>query len=608
MNIQDQPKAPWRWRAGLVVFVVATLVASVVIPTTATGHIITLVEEMNEWIEPTRLAGIRLEAGLSAEHAELEAYAASHDSAASYRYQATTQANDRTLVMLQKYSAQLGRDTRASAAEIARNFGRWRIARSDGAADSVTLAINRMQLRLARENGVRLAEIRKAQRINFVSNVELVIAALAAIAAVVLLTLRERWRNDLFLIRASREASLREAAEALAATYSEEKISDVAAKTALSVAAAENAFAVDVRHQPGWLDEPRVRDAVKSNQPCILSNYDFSSLPEITAEMTSSTTSAMVIPLGNSVEIVAILFVLARKEAAFKPGDMQWARTFQHIAGLAYEKSRLLNVESEARIKLESVVESRSRLMRGFSHDVKNPLGAADGFAALLDGGVYGSLSTSQREVVERIRRSIHNSLMLIDDLHDFVKAESGHLTLRPSPTDIGKLVQTISLQYEAAAAVKNLDFTLSLPDEDTVVDTDIARLQQVVGNLLSNAIKYTDSGSIELRVTSACSADERQGVMIEVADTGCGVPLEQQKYIFEEFSRLHSGSHPGAGLGLSISKLLTDALGGELSVQSTVGVGSTFSVWIPSQWSGAVPTNPVFAVSGSRAVPERVS
>jgi signal transduction histidine kinase len=322
-------------------------------------------------------------------------------------------------------------------------------------------------------------------------------------------------------------------------------------------------------------------DAVASNQPCILQDYDASVLGSNENGEGKPFKSAMAIPLRNSEELVGILLLFAEEEGAFHPDDLLWARTFQHIAGLAFEKSRLLRVESEARMKLESLVESRSRLMRGFSHDVKNPLGAADGFAALLVNGVYGTLSTAQEEGINRIRRSIHNSLTLIDDLHDFVRAEAGHVTLRRSSTDIAGLVQTIGLQYEAAATAKKLSLRMCVPKELPSADTDGARLRQIIGNLLSNAIKYTDVGSIELRASACNTIDRGAGVLIEVTDTGPGIPSEKQDYIFEEFSRL-PGSHPGAGLGLSISKLLAEALGGQISVRSAVGEGSTFSLWIP--------------------------
>jgi signal transduction histidine kinase len=576
-NPADEART-WRWRAALVSFVVLALVGSVIIPTAATGRIITLFEEINEWIEPARLASIRLNAGVATEHAQRNARKISGGSDDTTRFESMQRENDRDLTVLKQRSERLDAESRAAVAGIARAFHSWRAAGTNATADSVSIAINRLQLALAIENGRRLTEVQRSQRVNFYSNVELVIAALAAIAAITVLTVRERRMADLIRVRAARESSLREAAESFAESFSEEKISAVAERTAVFVLAAQEAHVVLVRDHPHIVDEPALSEAIESNAPAILAVDEALAVVEATPA-----TCAIVIPLRNSEELVGVLFVHAKKDVAFHEDDLLWARTFQHIAALAYEKSRLLRVEVDARVKLERLVDSRSRLMRGFSHDVKNPLGAADGFAALLASGVYGDLSSAQQQGIDRIRNSIRNSLTLIDDLHDFVRAEAGHVSLRPTPTDVGVLVQSMGLQYEAAATAKGLSLKVTVAADLPSANIDAARLRQIIANLLGNALKYTDAGFVELRATMSSDGARGNGVTVEVADTGCGIPMEKQNYIFEEFSRLHSTSHPGAGLGLSISKLLAEALGGRISVRSTQGAGSIFTLWVPT-------------------------
>jgi signal transduction histidine kinase len=298
----------------------------------------------------------------------------------------------------------------------------------------------------------------------------------------------------------------------------------------------------------------------------------------------------IVVPLRHSGAPVGALFVLSAARTPFGTDDLARARTFGHLATLAYEKVRLLDEARDGRAELERMMKSRSRLMRGFSHDVKNPLGAADGYAELLTAGIYGALSTEQHERVECIRRSIRVALALIDDLHALARAEVGRLELSVTPVDLGDLARASGEDYRASAEASGLSLSVDLPPEPLVVASDRARIRQIVSNLLSNAIKYTASGSIVLRVRRwpLHQLPETTGwAAIDVADSGPGIPPEKWDTIFEEFSRLASGETSGAGLGLAISQRLAQALGGQVTLQSEVGSGSTFTLWLPLEKAG---------------------
>jgi signal transduction histidine kinase len=610
-------KVSHHWRAALILFVVAALIASVVIPTRATNEMVQVVRRMNERVEPARLTSIRLELGLAAEQAQMEAVRITRDSLLRGRLIETRRLNDESLDRLERLTSSIDADLNADALSIRGLIGHWRVSavghgggRADFSTqevpDSIRHAINRLQLKLARENSAQLLAIGRAERVNYLSNVELVLAALAAMAAVIFLTVRERRLAVLVRRRAERESSLRQAAEALASAYTNASISDEVARTALAVISARAAFVVHIK---GTTKGDRQVVTVARAGNCgagvgavgSLTDLEWEAImtgpPKVIVvpagfgllDAATGGDSAIVIPLCNSVEPIGAAFVAVSDSARLRRDDLDWARTFQHIATLAYEKARLLDVESAARVQLESLVESRSRLMRGFSHDVKNPLGAADGFAALLATGVYGDLADNQLEGIERIRRAIHTALTLINDLHDFVRAEAGQVTVRLIATDLGELVRGMGAQYRASAAAKDLSFDIDVSDDLRPVQTDPARLRQVIANLVSNAIKYTDTGSVLLRAAPCNGVPPGgcAGVKIEVVDTGCGVPPGKQEFIFEEFSRLHGGTHPGAGLGLSISKLLTEALGGRIWVVNNEDVGATFTVWLPEQPHG---------------------
>jgi signal transduction histidine kinase len=291
------------------------------------------------------------------------------------------------------------------------------------------------------------------------------------------------------------------------------------------------------------------------------------------------------VPLRHTGAPVGALFVLSAPRSPFGADDLARARTFGHLATLAYEKVRLLDEARDGRAELERMMKSRSRLMRGFSHDVKNPLGAADGYAELLTAGIYGALSAEQYERVECIRRSIRVALALIDDLHQLARAEVGRLELSMTPVDLGDLARASGEDYRASAEAKGLALSVDAPREPVVVASDHARVRQIVSNLLSNAIKYTGTGSIVLRVRwwPARQLPETTGwAAIDVIDSGPGIPPEKWDTIFEEFSRLASDNTSGAGLGLAISQRLAQALGGQVTLQSEVGSGSTFTLWLP--------------------------
>jgi signal transduction histidine kinase len=249
---------------------------------------------------------------------------------------------------------------------------------------------------------------------------------------------------------------------------------------------------------------------------------------------------------------------------------------------LREDKARLLDEARDSRMALERVMQSRSRLMRGFSHDVKNPLGAADGYAHLLTMGVHGELTVSQRESVTGIHRCIQAALALIEDLHQLGRVETGNIIVHKAPTNLPDLLRAIGADYDAAAQARGLVLHLDVEPEMPDIITDAIRVREIVGNLISNAIKYTPHGTVTIR--SRVTNDDRHAwpaMLVQVIDTGPGIPRDESERIFEEFSRLTT-EVPGAGLGLAISRLLAEALGGQLSLESIPGRGSTFTLSLP--------------------------
>jgi PAS domain S-box-containing protein len=239
-----------------------------------------------------------------------------------------------------------------------------------------------------------------------------------------------------------------------------------------------------------------------------------------------------------------------------------------------------------AELERERVTESRARLIRGFTHDVKNPLGAAGGFLSLLEDGVLGELSPKQLASVAKTRRSIRSALDLIAHLLELSRAEAGLLEIRQSPVDLREILDDMGEQFRGQAEHAGLDFRLELPAGLPSTLSDGERVRQVLANLLSNAIKYTPAGGCVAVRACVASGDAAPApgtwIAMQVVDTGPGIRADQQHMLFEEFARFDSSGVAGAGIGLAISQKIAKALDGRITVVSEEGRGSTFTLWLP--------------------------
>ncbi|MBW3572888.1 MAG: HAMP domain-containing histidine kinase, partial [Gemmatimonadetes bacterium] len=223
--------------------------------------------------------------------------------------------------------------------------------------------------------------------------------------------------------------------------------------------------------------------------------------------------------------------------------------------------------------------EARSHLLRGVSHDVKNPLGAARGYAELLQAGVRGELTPEQAAFVDGIRRSIDGALAILADLLDVARADSGGLHVERVPAELGSIASEAAEDHRAAARAAGHALECPPPPRPIPVHTDPARVRQVLGNLLSNAVKYTPPpGRITVRAEQADGGARRPGTwaVVHVTDTGPGIPPEHRETIFDEFTRLHDATQiQGHGLGLAISRRVARLLGGDLDVAGEPGEGA---------------------------------
>ena len=222
----------------------------------------------------------------------------------------------------------------------------------------------------------------------------------------------------------------------------------------------------------------------------------------------------------------------------------------------------------------EAANVAKTRYIVGVSHEIRTPLNSIFGYAQLLERGVLGTSDNAIRV----IRRSAEHMGNLIDGLLDISKIENGLLRLNRDRVHLPEFLDQIVDMFRLQAAAKGIEFvyqrTQHLPH---FVHTDQKRLRQVLINLLSNAIKYTERGHASLTVRYRSQVAE-----FEISDTGIGIPAEELDRVFEPFERGNAPgvrSIPGTGLGLTITKLLTQIMGGEILARSTPGVGTTFTV-----------------------------
>ena len=255
------------------------------------------------------------------------------------------------------------------------------------------------------------------------------------------------------------------------------------------------------------------------------------------------------------------------------------------------ERERLLESERQAReaaeqgrVELERVTESRNRLLRGFTHDVKNPLGAADGYLSLIEDEVMGPLPAKVTDTVSTIRRLIGQALELVRQLLDIARAEAGQLELTFSDVDVILLLHDVAETFRPQADAKQLELLQHIPLHLPLVRSDETRVRQIVGNLVSNAIKYTQSGG-QITVSSLAHGDANSRpleVAVVVSDTGPGIETDKLPTLFAEFARFDPEAAEGAGIGLAISQKIAHALGGDITVESEPGRGSTFTLHLP--------------------------
>jgi PAS domain S-box-containing protein len=233
-----------------------------------------------------------------------------------------------------------------------------------------------------------------------------------------------------------------------------------------------------------------------------------------------------------------------------------------------------------ARGEAERANKAKSDFLAAMSHDLRTPLNAISGFAELAAEGMYGPVSPGLGDALARIRRAGSHLLTLINDILSFAKIEAGRVQLQIADLSVNETLAAASPMIELQAQRKGLSFEVHRGPDDVRVRADRERAIQILTNLVTNSVKFTAAGSI----TVDWSADDAN-VVIDVTDTGRGIPTDKLASIFEPFvqvGRSDEEQQQGVGLGLATSRELARAMAGDLTVTSEVGRGSTFTLRLP--------------------------
>nr|WP_217344792.1 response regulator [Noviherbaspirillum sp. L7-7A]MBV0878976.1 response regulator [Noviherbaspirillum sp. L7-7A] len=243
--------------------------------------------------------------------------------------------------------------------------------------------------------------------------------------------------------------------------------------------------------------------------------------------------------------------------------------------------------------ELQRASRYKSEFLANMSHELRTPLNSSLILAKLLAENKAGNLNAEQIKFAESIYASGNDLLALINDILDISKVEAGQMSLQPEAITVDELVASLERTFLPLAEEKHLAFRVLQHDAGAApLYTDRMRLEQVLKNLLSNAIKFTERGSVTLELSTL--PDER--IVFAVKDSGIGIDPAQQDAIFEAFRQADGGTsrrYGGTGLGLSISRELAGLLGGEITVSSTPGQGSTFTLTLPRRIAPAAQPEP---------------
>jgi two-component system phosphate regulon sensor histidine kinase PhoR len=294
--------------------------------------------------------------------------------------------------------------------------------------------------------------------------------------------------------------------------------------------------------------------------------------------------ASMVVPIGDNTSAFGIMWI------AMTGHSRHWTLTETGVAqflaaDLAHSlvQAHVIARQAEAVQVLRELDQAKSDFVSTVSHELRTPLTSISGYLEMLQDGDGGELPEPTRQMLAVIDRNATRLRNLIEDLLTQSRIDAGRLRLELTTVEISSVLRTVHEAMLPLAAANQIQLTLEAPS-DLKVEGDPVQLEQVFTNLIANACKFTPPGG---RVRVELAADEDDGVLVLVSDTGMGIPVQDIGNLFTRFFRASNATAaalPGTGLGLAIVREIVHRHGGSIDVESELGGGSTFSVWLPAR------------------------
>lgn len=281
--------------------------------------------------------------------------------------------------------------------------------------------------------------------------------------------------------------------------------------------------------------------------------------------------------LAQNRVIGAIVLLKVSPDHAFAPSDAEFISVLSGQAAIAFENARLFAETQRAYEELKKLDHLKSEFINIAAHELRTPLAILIGYASLMEEESSGS----HRDSLEIILRNAMKLRSLIDDMLNLRHLETGQTQIKLAEVNLKEVIEEALADLHPMAESKGHTVRIEMPPTFPTLVTDQQRISLVIVNLLSNAIKFTNNGG-QITITAALDGDR---AIVSVRDSGVGIPADELSRIFERFYQVEDSltrEHDGIGLGLSIAKGMVELCGGKIWVESTLGVGSTFSFSIP--------------------------
>ena len=613
---EDQLRGAWRMMLPFI-FVLAAIGVLLLVPMYVVRNIDPTRARIGT-LDAARRTLLQVDAGFSQAAALVKAYIVAPDSSLHAQFAEIVRNNDRSLALLDSMATELRHDSlRAGSLWLRDRIVHRRRAQSQvlrgemsGAdylqlradtlitGEEVRRQTSAMSADLERELQRARMSIARMERFGLAAMV--LLALLGTASAVIVLRVAQRFRE-----RAKQEQALRDAALMITQAHGLDDVLGRIAAAAAEVDGADAAYVERLGERGEHVEiaacagittaatgaripiEDSMTHAAEAGGGYVIVEAIEREAPAIldVASRCRNCGAIAILLLTDDQVHGALVLLHDRPRRRQLHASVRQSRIFAALASLALRNAVMLRTAQLREEELRDVMTSRDRLIRGFSHDVKNPLGAADGHAALLEENLVTD-PAKRNESVRRIRRGIRAALQLIEDVLELARAESGEMHIHRAAVDVRSLLRDLRQDFGPAAERSGHRLEVSAAEHVPSITTDRVRVRQVLGNLLTNAIKHVPDGGT-ITVSAALrhgrrGRDPRGWLTIAVADDGPGIPAGDQERLFREFSRLNTSGASGAGLGLAISANIARRLGGELSVESQPGSGSTFTLWLP--------------------------